>query len=255
MLNTIYRSEFRVKILLGRNRRYALLRIIAIVFGYNDVPIKRHYFIAYFLLKANTCGNSHHHHHNANCNSCNTNFYYWCRNATFIRFTANNAFCYKILIIQILYMRFNVFKNTVLFPIAIGIVLLISCGNTTKTGDGRAKTKDPRPKTQDQKPITVGANRTDLYLPLLKGKRVGLVANPSSVVFKKDESYTHLVDSLLALNVKIAKVFSPEHGFRGTADAGELVNDSKDAKTGLAIISLHGEHRKPKQEDLSNIDV
>src|SRR5690606_13706011 len=161
-------------------------------------------------------------------------------------------------------------------PIAIGIVLLISCGNTTKTGDGRAKTEDGRPKMEDgrqktedpttnnhqpttinQQPstITVGANRTDLYLPLLKGKRVGLVANPSSVVFKKDDSYTHLVDSLLALNVKIAKVFSPEHGFRGTADAGELVNDSKDAKTGLAIISLHGEHRKPKQEDLSNIDV
>src|SRR5690606_41514127 len=140
MLNTIYRSEFRVKILLGRNRRYALLRIIAIVFGYNDVPIKRHYFIAYFLLKANTRSNSHHHHLNANCNSCDTNFYYWCRNATFIRFTANNAFCYKILVIQILYMRFYVFKNTVLFPIAIGIVLLISFGNTTKMEDGRTKT-------------------------------------------------------------------------------------------------------------------
>src|SRR5690606_2796441 len=221
-----------------------------------------HYFIAYFLLKANTRSNSHHHHHNTNCNSCNTNFYYWCRNATFIRFTANNAFCYKILVIQILYMRFNVFKNTVLFPIAIGIVLLISCGNTTKTGDGRGKTKDPRPKTQDQttinqqpSTITVGANQTQLYLQLLEGKHVGIIANPSSVIFKKDNTYTHLVDSLLALNIKIAKVFSPEHGFRGTADAGELVNDSKDTKTGLAIISLHGEHRKPKQEDLSDIDV
>jgi len=153
-------------------------------------------------------------------------------------------------------MWFNLLKNTV-FPITIGIVLvLISCGNTTKTGDWRLMAEDPRPKTQEPSPITVGANQTNLYIPQLQGKRVGIVTNPTSVIFKKNpKNYTHLVDSLLALKIKISKVFSPEHGFRGTADAGELVNDSKDSKTGLAIVSLHGEHRKPKQEDLSNIDV
>ncbi|WP_100616263.1 exo-beta-N-acetylmuramidase NamZ family protein [Confluentibacter citreus] len=153
-------------------------------------------------------------------------------------------------------MWFNVLKNTV-FPITIGIVLiLISCGNTTKTGDDRQKTIDPRSKTQDPRPIITGANQTETYISLLQGKRIGIVANPTSVVFKSNgKNYTHLVDSLLALNIKISKVFSPEHGFRGTADAGELVNDSKDAKTGLSIVSLHGEHRKPKSEDLSNVDI
>src|SRR5690606_29325151 len=65
------------------------------------MAIERHQLITNFLLQTNTCGNSHHHHHNSDCNCCDTNFYYWCRNTTFIRFTANNAFCYKIFVIQI----------------------------------------------------------------------------------------------------------------------------------------------------------
>lgn len=160
-------------------------------------------------------------------------------------------------------MWFHVLKNTV-FPITIGLVLvLISCGNTMKTEDGRWKTEDGRlmtqdltPTTQQPTPITVGANQTETYISLLQGKRIGIVSNQTSVVFKKNaKNYTHLVDSLLALNIKISKVFSPEHGFRGTADAGELLNNSKDAKTGLPIVSLHGEHRKPKLEDLANVDI
>src|SRR5690606_12913776 len=124
-------------------------------------------------------------------------------------------------------MWFNVLKNTV-FPITIGIVLiLISCGNTMKTKDDGLKTIDTRNEshqpstiTHQPSPITVGANRTEVYLNLLKGKRVGIVANQTSVVFKKNTTtYAHLVDSLLALNIKILKVFSPEHGFRGNADA------------------------------------
>ncbi|MBU3821181.1 DUF1343 domain-containing protein [Flavobacteriaceae bacterium XHP0103] len=152
-------------------------------------------------------------------------------------------------------MRFNVFKNTVLFPIAIGIVLLISCGNTTKTSDEESKTEEPTAKSQELKPITVGANQTELYLPLLIGKQVGVVANPSSVIFKNNDAYTHLVDSLLALNIKIESVFSPEHGFRGTADAGETVKDGVDTKTGLPIISLYGNHKKPTPNDLKGIDI
>lgn len=88
------------------------------------------------------------------------------------------------------------------------------------------------------------------YLPLLKGKRVALVANQSSVF-----NNIHLADTLLALGIKVKKVFSPEHGFRGKADAGEHVKNVKDFKTGLTIISLYGKNYKPKPADLKDIDV
>ena len=147
-------------------------------------------------------------------------------------------------------MRFNVFKNTVL----LFVLVLISCASKAKNETLKASNEILK-EAQDDKKISVGANQTDLYLPLLKGKRVGIVANPSSVIFKKDDTYTHLVDSLLSLNIKIGKVFSPEHGFRGTADAGESVKDGVDTKTGLPIISLYGNHKKPTPEDLQGIDV
>ena len=102
--------------------------------------------------------------------------------------------------------------------------------------------------------IKVAANRTEIYLPMLKGKKVGIVANPTSVIFN-DKGYTHLVDSLVALGVDVKKVFAPEHGFRGTADAGEHVKDGVDAKTGVPIISLYGKNRKPSQEQLEDVDV
>ncbi len=105
------------------------------------------------------------------------------------------------------------------------------------------------------KPIIVGANRTEIYLPELKGKKVGIVANQTSVIFKNDQSHTHLVDSLVSLNVSIKAVFAPEHGFRGKADAGEHIKDGMDSKTGLPIISLYGNNKKPKAEQLEDIDV
>ena len=174
-------------------------------------------------------------------------------------------------------MQFNVFKNTV-FPIIIGTVLaMISCANLSKKKDDTKVAKDEGllliefsdaskkneilTKDQKDKVISVGANLTDIYLPLLKGKRVGVVANQTSVIFKNKElkskklSYTHLVDSLIALKIDIKKVFSPEHGFRGNADAGELVKDGVDIKTGLPIISLHGKHKKPSAKQLENLDV
>lgn len=107
----------------------------------------------------------------------------------------------------------------------------------------------------EDQPIIVGANRTEIYLPELKEKKVGIVANQTSVIFKNDQSYTHLVDSLVSLNVSIKAVFAPEHGFRGKADAGEHVNDGMDSKTGLPIISLYGNNKKPKPEQLEDIDV
>lgn len=98
--------------------------------------------------------------------------------------------------------------------------------------------------------IKVGAEQTSEYLPLLKGKSVAIVANPSSMI-----QNTHLVDSLLTLGVKIKKVFCPEHGFRGLVDAGEKVKTEKDSKTGLPIISLYGKNKKPSPELLKDVDV
>ena len=100
----------------------------------------------------------------------------------------------------------------------------------------------------------VAANRTAAYLPLVQGKKVGVVANPTSVIFH-EKGHTHLVDSLLALGVDIKMVFAPEHGFRGTADAGEHVKDGMDQRTGLPIISLYGDNRKPGPEQLDALDV
>ena len=98
--------------------------------------------------------------------------------------------------------------------------------------------------------IKVGAERTELYLPLLQDKSVAIIANQTSMI-----KNTHLADSLLALGVDVKKIFSPEHGFRGEADAGEYVNDYIDKKTGLQVISLYGKGKKPASGDLSGIDV
>lgn len=98
--------------------------------------------------------------------------------------------------------------------------------------------------------ILPGAGRTQLYLPKLKDKRVAVVANQTSMV-----EDTHLVDTLLAHAVDVVKIFSPEHGFRGTKDAGETFADGMDAKTGLPLISLYGTNKKPKPTDLADVEV
>lgn len=98
--------------------------------------------------------------------------------------------------------------------------------------------------------IITGAARTTEYLPLLKGKRVALLVNQTAII-----GNTHLVDSLLKLKVNITKIFSPEHGFRGNADAGEKVGNSRDEATGLPIVSLYGKHRKADAADLKEVDV
>ncbi|HAI19991.1 MAG TPA: DUF1343 domain-containing protein [Xanthomarina gelatinilytica] len=94
-------------------------------------------------------------------------------------------------------------------------------------------------------------------MPLLQGKRIGVVANLTSVIFKNEAqtTYTHLVDSLLALQMDLRKVFSPEHGFRGNVDAGEFVESGKDTKTGLPIVSLYGKNKKASKESLKDIDI
>ena len=98
--------------------------------------------------------------------------------------------------------------------------------------------------------IVLGAERTDAYLSLLEGKKIGIVGNQTSMIVN-----THLVDSLISLGVNIVKVFSPEHGFRGKADAGAKIEDGIDVKTGLPIVSLYGKNKKPYPEQLEGIDV
>lgn len=99
--------------------------------------------------------------------------------------------------------------------------------------------------------IKTGADNYEKYLPLLKDKKIGIVTNQTGILSNK----THLVDFLLEKKIAIQTIFAPEHGFRGTADAGEHVVDGKDQKTGLPIISLYGDNKKPKPAQLEGIDV
>ncbi len=102
---------------------------------------------------------------------------------------------------------------------------------------------------QSDKVIT-GAERMEVYLPLLMGKKIAVFANQTSIV-----AGVHLVDSLVKRGINVVKIFGPEHGFRGTADAGEHVVDGTDIKSGLPVISLYGNHKKPTEEDFKNVDV
>lgn len=102
----------------------------------------------------------------------------------------------------------------------------------------------------DSTQVRVGAAQLSAYLPLLQNKKIALVVNQTSTIGK-----THLVDSLMTLKVQIQKVFAPEHGFRGKADAGEHVKNSRDTKTNLPIISLYGKNKKPTAQQLSDVDL
>ncbi|HFB99297.1 MAG TPA: DUF1343 domain-containing protein, partial [Phaeodactylibacter sp.] len=102
----------------------------------------------------------------------------------------------------------------------------------------------------DDNSLQVGAAQMESYLPMLKNKSVALLVNQTSMVGK-----THLVDTLLKQNINVQKIFAPEHGFRGNADAGEHVKDGKDAKTGIPLVSLYGKNRKPSPAYLEGIDV
>jgi uncharacterized protein YbbC (DUF1343 family) len=103
---------------------------------------------------------------------------------------------------------------------------------------------------QAQKNILPGAYQTTAYFPLLKNKRVGLFTNQTAIL-----GSTHLIDTLIKEGIALKKVFTPEHGLRGTADAGEKVNDEVDAKTGIKIVSLYGKKNAPDSSDLADIDI
>ena len=100
--------------------------------------------------------------------------------------------------------------------------------------------------------VRMGAEQMEKLLPLLEGKRIALVVNHTSVVGR---SHTHLLDTLLSLKVDVRKVFAPEHGFRGNADAGETVKNGRDTKSGKPILSLYGKNKKPTPAQLEDIDL
>lgn len=148
------------------------------------------------------------------------------------------------------------FKNTALFL----LLIVFSCGSSIKGQETRDKKQEARSGNQiagsekEKTPTTeiqTGADNHTVYLPLLKDKKVGVVSNQTGILSDK----THLVDFLLDQKINIQKIFAPEHGFRGTADAGEHVVDGKDTKTGLPIISLYGNNKKPRPDQFAGMDI
>ncbi|TDE31121.1 DUF1343 domain-containing protein [Flavobacterium ranwuense] len=130
---------------------------------------------------------------------------------------------------------------------------IISTSCSAKKTDVRENVKSDLEKAEDnpKTEIKTGADNHTAYLSLLKDQKIGIVTNQTGILSNK----THLVDFLLEKNIAVQKIFAPEHGFRGTADAGEHVVDGKDSKTGLSIISLYGDNKKPKPEQLAGIDI
>lgn len=143
------------------------------------------------------------------------------------------------------------------FKITLLFLLILSSACKDKATETTAVTDDLVIESLSETPseIFLAANQTEVYLPLLQGKKVGLVANATSLVKRADGSYVRLADTLLALQVNLTKVFAPEHGFRGTSDAGEKVSDERDAQTGLPIVSLYGLNRKPSDKQLENVEI
>jgi len=128
--------------------------------------------------------------------------------------------------------------------------LISSCGYSNSPQHDENKPVVLQDQIDRLAQVSVGAEQTVDYLPLLRDKKIGIVGNQSSLI-----GQTHLVDSLLSLGLNVVKVFSPEHGFRGDADAGEHVSSKKDQKTGLPIVSLYGKNKKPTQEQLRGLEI
>lgn len=169
------------------------------------------------------------------------------------------------------YSNFNGFTNEVLKYAkllclkSIFLILVFSCGirnksqeyQEKKNGSEKQVLTDPdeashsglEERNKSNVPV-LGVERMHLYLDSLRGKRVAIVGNQTSMLGK-----THLVDTLISLGIKIQKVFSPEHGFRGDADAGEKVNSAVDQKTGLPLVSLYANNKKPQAAQLKDVDI
>lgn len=160
--------------------------------------------------------------------------------------------------------RVNVYsatrRVTTFLLLLAGCILQFSCaaGNTPKNNPAMADNMvtavaDSMPQQNrftGSDRIIPAAERLSVYLPLLKGKRVGIFANQTTTC-----GYTHLVDTLQKLGVIIKVIFGPEHGFRGTADAGEKIGNYTDTKTGIPVVSLYGAKRRPSADDVKDVDI
>ena len=130
-------------------------------------------------------------------------------------------------------------------------ILLVAFTLLSVACNGQSGRQKNRPAAKNRaEGIIVGAARLDQYLPLLRGKRVGILTNQTALV-----GDTHVVDTLLKKHVQIVRIFGPEHGFRGNADAGAPVANDTDQKTGIPVVSLYGRHNKPTPAELADIDV
>jgi len=133
----------------------------------------------------------------------------------------------------------------------IALLLICTCCSACNTAAPVDKAKPlHKIKSGKENTLKVGASRFEVYLPLLEGKKVAVIANATSMVDDR-----HLIDALLRRDVEIVKVFAPEHGFRGEQDAGEKVNDTADKETGLPIISLYGANKKPSIKSMQDVDI
>lgn len=137
-----------------------------------------------------------------------------------------------------------------LFLKSFFMFFLISCQSNLPAQEVSKAISIEKPEVTKQKSIVVGAEQLDLLKQIVGSKKIGLVGNQTSRV-----GGVHLVDTLIASGVKLVKVYSPEHGFRGDADAGEHVSSDKDPKTGLPIVSIYGSNKKPSAAQLEGIEV
>lgn len=148
-------------------------------------------------------------------------------------------------------MAFSFFKNTLL----IFLLICFSCRSQTSSNNEDTFENmevEIKQEINKKKDLVLGAEQFSEYSYLLKGKKVGILANQTSFLPKENQ---HLVDFLISKKIEVKKVFAPEHGFRGTADAGEHVKDGIDAKTGVPLISLYGNNKKPSQQQLNGLDI
>jgi len=139
-------------------------------------------------------------------------------------------------------------KTNLFIPVLFGLLFIAACGNSQPNATNEKS--DLPIKKKIENPIKTGADQPEFYLDLLKGKRVGLVVNQSSLVKNK-----HLLDFLLENKINVIKIFAPEHGFRGNIDRGDHVKSETDEKTGLPIVSMFGKNRRPTDEQLKDVDI
>jgi uncharacterized protein YbbC (DUF1343 family) len=161
-------------------------------------------------------------------------------------------------------MILSVFKNTHFLLVTLTILTCFCCKSQSEK---KIATTEEIKTESEVKEIILGADQVTEYLPLLKNKKIGIVANQTSVLYLKNVDHyenriqekidlrLHLVDYLHQEKINIKSVFAPEHGFRGKADAGELIKDGVDIRTGLPIVSLYGKNKKPSSQQLEGIEL